>query len=141
MRSLVLLPLALALAAAEPPEKPEGPFQHKRHQPLKLKCNFCHAGKEERMGFPAAQAQCKTCHTAISERRIPSARVYKLRDFVVFSHAVHTAAKLECASCHGEVYKSEILAVFRPTTMAGCVDCHKEHQATVVCTACHELGQ
>lgn len=130
-----------ALAASNP----EGAFNHKRHAPLKLACATCHttAATDERAGFPAAQRQCKTCHTDIDARKIPAARVYRVRDFVIFSHARHVAgpANLDCSSCHGAVYQAEEIKVERPTTMIACVNCHKEHKATIVCTACHELGQ
>ena len=120
-----------------------GPFSHKTHAPLKMKCVQCHTKVEtaERAGFPAV-AQCKVCHTEMGERTIPSQRLYEIRDFVVFSHARHVvAAKLECAGCHGAVYEQAVLKVERPTTMKACMDCHREHKATLSCTACHELGQ
>jgi hypothetical protein len=137
--------LALLAGSAWAASNPEGAFNHKRHATLKMACATCHAGaaSEERAGFPAARKQCRTCHTEIDERKIPAARVYRLRDFVIFSHARHVAgsAKLDCANCHGAVYQADELKVERPTTMIACVNCHKEHKATVVCTACHELGQ
>lgn len=120
-----------------------GPFSHKMHAPLKMKCVQCHtqADKAERAGFPPL-AQCKVCHTEMGERTIPSQRLYEIRDFVVFSHARHVAAaKLECAACHGAVYEQAVLKVERSTAMKACMDCHREHKATLSCTACHELGQ
>lgn len=123
-------------------ESPEGPFQHRKHAALKLKCGSCHAtaDKEERAGFPAV-AQCKTCHTQIADRKIPSGRVYRVADFVFFSHAPHVTGKVECSGCHGDVNQYETLKVERPLTMVACVSCHKEQKATLVCNACHELGQ
>ncbi len=106
-----------------------------------MACASCHPGAEtkERAGFPP-QAQCKTCHKDFASK-IPSQRVYRLPDFVFFSHSVHVKAKAECKTCHGDVWQQETLSVFRPIHMKGCVDCHKEKQATQVCLACHELGQ
>jgi hypothetical protein len=72
---------------------------------------------------------------------VPSKRVYKLADFVVFSHARHAAAKVECGRCHGPVYEREQLTAEVSHSMKACVDCHKQTKATIVCTACHELGQ
>ncbi len=148
MESMVRLSGALALGllafgADAPPPDPAGAFNHKQHAAFKLKCVSCHttAGKAERAGFPAASAQCKACHTKIGERELPSVRVYQLADFVIFSHARHLTAKLECATCHGDVAQSAVIKIERPITMIGCVNCHKEHKATIVCTACHELGQ
>jgi hypothetical protein len=60
---------------------------------------------------------------------------------VFFSHGKHYNAKLECATCHGNVLKQEKITLFRPTTMKACIDCHKETKATLECNSCHELSQ
>lgn len=106
-----------------------------------MACTACHAGAvaKDRAGFPAV-AQCHTCHKDYSAK-IPSQRVYKLADFVFFSHAVHVKAKTECATCHGDVWQQAKIELFRPVKMKDCVDCHREQHATQVCTVCHELGQ
>ena len=118
------------------------PFSHKRHGELNLQCAFCHktAATAERATFPAWKT-CQTCHTEKAEQPIPSTRVYKLPDFVFFSHARHSAARVECAACHGDVKSQAKIELHRSTKMAACVDCHKVAKATVVCNACHELGQ
>lgn len=117
------------------------PFNHAQHAPLKLACSSCHAtaAKEDEAGFPEL-ARCRTCHPEIASRKLPSTRIYKVPDYVFFSHAVHVA-KVKCNSCHGEVYGQEQLRVERPATMPACVACHKEHKAATGCNACHELGQ
>ena len=133
MRGLLLILFAVP-AGAEP-----APFSHKTHAAVNLACTFCHktAVTAERATFPAWKT-CRTCHTEKVEQTIPSRRVYQLPDFVFFSHARH---KMECASCHGDVKAQAKIEPHRSTKMAACVDCHREQQATVVCTACHELGQ
>jgi hypothetical protein len=137
MRALFLLLVAVLSAAAQP-----APFSHKTHAGLNLPCVFCHksALSAERASFPLWKT-CKTCHVDMPEQPLPSRRVYKLPDFVVFSHARHAAAKQECAACHGDVPAQAKIQLHRSTRMAACVDCHKEHKATIVCNACHELGQ
>jgi hypothetical protein len=94
-------------------------------------------------GFPASDAQCKTCHPESVERfaKLPFRRVYKLPDFIFFSHARHVTAKVECKTCHGEVAAQDLVQLEIKPTMKSCVDCHKANQATIVCTACHELNQ
>ncbi|MBM3813824.1 MAG: cytochrome c3 family protein [Acidimicrobiia bacterium] len=122
---------------------PTAPFSHKIHAPLKLNCAFCHSGaaKAERAGFPKATT-CRTCHTSFpDDAKFPAQRVYRLADYVFFSHASHVNAKVDCARCHGPVNERPVLTKEVDHTMKACVDCHKEHKATVVCTACHELGQ
>jgi cytochrome c7-like protein len=110
-----------------------------------LKCTTCHSGAEkvERAAFPKVE-QCKACHTAASWKApaIPTQRVYRLRDFVVFSHARHVSvAKVECARCHGEVSKADVVTLEVEHTMKSCMDCHRERKATNECNVCHELGQ
>lgn len=133
------------------------PFSHKKHAPLKLACTHCHARAEkaEKAGFPAA-SQCMVCHVAVKRespdvrrlatlprdaRPFPSSRVWRIPDFVFFSHARHAAAKVECASCHGPVAERDEVQADPAPSMKFCVDCHKARQATITCTACHELSQ
>lgn len=133
--------LLLLLAAALLPA-PAQTFSHLRHANVNLACTFCHKTAEtaEHAGFPAWKT-CHTCHTQMPEQAIPSRRVYKLPDFVFFSHARHIAAKTECATCHGDVKTQDRIEIHRSTRMAACVDCHKERQAATACNVCHELGQ
>jgi transposase len=96
-----------------------------------MPCTSCHA-IEERAALPPVE-KCQGCHKQITEFAKPVRRV---PDFVFFSHARHQQAKLECASCHGTLVDQPA-----PAKMKACVDCHKTHKATIVCTACHELSQ
>ena len=132
---MILFGAVLLSARAEP-------FSHQHHAGVNLQCTFCHktAATAERAAFPAWKT-CHTCHTEMAEHPIPSRRVYKLPDFVFFSHARHSAAKVECTACHGDVKTQARIELHRSTRMASCVDCHKEIKATLVCNACHELGQ
>lgn len=136
MRTWLLLAVALGAFGAEPG------FSHKRHAEVQLACTFCHKGAAtgDRAGFPGWKT-CATCHVELAERVIPSGRVYRLPDFVFFSHGKHAAGKVACAACHGEMKTQATVGLFRSTKMAACVECHKENRATVACNACHELGQ
>jgi len=70
----------------------------------------------------------------------PTAQVYVVEDFVLFSHARHR--KVECRTCHGSVMERDAITVpDPPVTMKGCVACHKARQLTSDCHTCHELGQ
>jgi hypothetical protein len=133
------------------------PFSHKRHAPLKIECSFCHAGAAsgERAGFPPA-SQCMVCHRAVKQdspeiralaalpkdaRIAPADPVYKLPDFVFFSHARHGAAKVECQSCHGDIWQQDQIKAAVAIKMRFCVDCHRARKASVACNICHELNQ
>ena len=120
-----------------------------------MECVYCHekAAASERAGFPAA-SKCMVCHQeaakdAESIQRLaalpkdtkiaPEKPLYKLPDFVFFSHARHKA-KVSCDTCHGNVWAGDTVKL-QLSKMKACVDCHKSSRATVTCTACHELSQ
>lgn len=118
-------------------------FSHKTHAPLKMACTKCHTGAEvgERARFPEIAA-CAVCHPAIPRQvTFPTRRVFRLPDFVSFSHKVHLAAKAECARCHGDVAAMQQVRAAVEMKMKFCVDCHTETKAAVDCFVCHELGQ
>ena len=133
-------------------------YSHKQHAPLKIECNYCHTTVEtgEKASFPAA-AKCMACHRAVKKdspeiRRLaalgadttlsPANQVYAVQDFVIFSHARHHKAGIDCRNCHGVVNERHVIATPEvPITMKGCVDCHRSHGASLTCNACHELGQ
>jgi len=70
----------------------------------------------------------------------PASGVRRMPDFVLFSHGRHAVAQVNCDDCHGKAYESDT-APSAPRTMKACMDCHQARKATVVCNACHELGQ
>ncbi len=119
-------------------------FSHKTHAPLRMACTKCHSmdGKGGVAGYPG-EAECKVCHTKFTaaETTFPTTRVYRLPDFVFFSHRVHADAKAPCARCHGDVSASDTVKLEVPPFMKMCVDCHRETKASIDCFVCHEIGQ
>ncbi len=117
------------------------PFSHRVHVGAGLKCTGCHAGAmtQIRAGLPES-AKCTPCHQALS-RPVDWVRVYKVPDFVFFSHQRHAAAGTSCADCHGAVQTRDVLAKEVSTSMVSCMNCHRAKNAAVTCTTCHELGQ
>lgn len=119
-------------------------FSHKTHAPLKMACTKCHSmeGRGGTATYPG-EAECKVCHTKITaaETAFPTVRVYRLPDFVFFSHRVHTDAKAPCARCHGDVSASDTVTLEVPPFMKMCVDCHRETKAPIDCFVCHEISQ
>jgi len=145
----------VALAEDKPVVQPI-PFSHKRHHGAALDCLDCHTGAKSQAdaGLPSAQ-KCMFCHVSIrtdspSVRQIAAAaksatpirwvRVYRLPDFVFFSHSSHAKAGVDCANCHGPVAEREVLAAEVSTKMARCVECHRERRASTECALCHQLG-
>ncbi len=100
------------------------------------------------MGFPET-AKCMACHTTIakdkpaiqkltafaaSKQPIPWARVYAVSAGVYWNHRSHLDAGVKCEACHGPVAEMEAMAnVTNVTTMAGCVNCHKQSKAGAGC--------
>jgi hypothetical protein len=132
------------------------PFSHKRHCEKNIPCALCHqtATTGETAGLPAADA-CMACHQSVAagspairrvanyarqHKPIPWARVYRIQDFVFFSHKRHTGAKVACAACHGQVCESDVLKQEVRPSMMFCVNCHKARKATAKCNACHTLS-
>ena len=130
-------------------------FSHKAHAAVTT-CLFCHAkaATEERAGVPGVDL-CMQCHNQVKKdspaiqklaayqndnQPVPWARVYRLPDFAVFSHATHVGAKIGCPACHGLVAQRAVLSEEVPARMKTCVDCHKVRQVSIECTLCHELG-
>ncbi len=155
--ALVLVLGALSGAARSEDKAPEPqpiPFSHKVHAAAGLKCAFCHPIEEP--GFSAglpAESKCMVCHTAVKSdspdilklakaakagETIPWVRIYRVPDYVWFSHALHAVdAEIECAACHGPVATREVLVQEKPTSMEFCMDCHAAQKASNGCEVCH----
>ena len=137
-----------------PPEQPL-PFSHKVHVGLGAQCLDCH--KIEDPGFLAGYpptATCMACHAAIKtdsphvqklavldkeKKDVPWVKVYKVPDYVYFSHDWHhREAKIECQECHGPVGDREAIFQEKPTTMVACMSCHDRHKASNECNLCHD---
>ena len=72
---------------------------------------------------------------------IPWRRVYRLPEFVYWSHKQHvTDAKITCDACHGNVPQLDVMQRVKDMSMPTCIECHKERSARVACT-CHEVQQ
>jgi Zn ribbon nucleic-acid-binding protein len=131
-------------------------FSHKTHVQAGMQCEGCHqpVGAGEKLQIPGV-AECMTCHQSVktdspdiqrlaqlekNHQPLNWTRLYKLPDFVFFSHQTHLAAKVECAVCHGPVQDRDHLWQEKNVSMVGCVDCHKLRNATVTCDKCHNIG-
>ena len=156
-----LLVLALEAQVSRTPPKPPAdfkpgapvaqpvPFSHKTHAATGLKCLECHPIPDggDYAGLPP-ESKCMACHIAIkndspSIRKLAKPviwkRVYRLQEFVYFSHQVHhRRAGLDCTLCHGLVATRDVLFQEKPLDMFTCMKCHQERKAANHCAVCHD---
>lgn len=164
--SSLLVPIAVS-AAPPPYESPPEqlprvvdaqpvPFDHRLHMEHRMACLDCHPGarEKERAGLPQRE-QCMLCHRTIAADRpgvrqlaslpqaekIPWERVYRVADFVFFSHRDHAAGAVGCEACHGPVETRTVLNQELSTNMVACMNCHVLREASTECFLCHDLGQ
>ena len=141
-----------------PPPPPPQPiaYSHKQHLAQGFDCVFCHAtARTDAHATLPPTATCMACHTAIKtdspeiqklkdfdarKEDVPWKRVYRLADYVYFSHETHAAADpaITCDTCHGNVRDMEMMQKVKDTSMAACMDCHKQRSAPILCDSCHE---
>lgn len=151
---------ATSTSQAEPLRGPAQPvpFSHKVHAgTLKMPCQYCHtlSRSGETLLIPRAQF-CMQCHQTVAtddpgvqklaeyakaDRTIPWVRIYELPSFVNFSHKVHLQHGATCEECHGQVAQRTRLYKESDISMATCVNCHREKEASTDCSTCHMLEQ
>lgn len=118
-------------------------FSHKAHiEKYDMKCVSCHyfSIKSPSSGIPTTW-DCMICHSALKnetelmkpvnysyDENIPLSwkRVFRVPDYVHFSHEAHTRAMIDCSSCHGNVEKLDKVILQKKITMKWCLDCHRE---------------
>jgi cytochrome c7-like protein len=132
-------------------------FPHKVHTAdIGVGCTDCHLGVEKgaRAGIPSINI-CMSCHEDIGDPADP--RIQALRDHakrnedmawqrvygfleeshVRFNHAPHVRAKVECATCHGDLTQMTVAQRVVDHTMGFCINCHKQKGASNDCLTCH----
>jgi hypothetical protein len=121
-------------------------FSHAVHAGQnKIDCNYCHysARSSKTAGIPSANI-CMNCHLLVrtgtrsgvteinkvisayeSRKAVEWIRIYRLPDFVFFSHAQHvTAGGINCEACHGNVKEMHRLYQVPDLSMGWCIKCH-----------------
>ncbi|MBI1941909.1 MAG: cytochrome c3 family protein [Acidobacteria bacterium] len=131
-------------------------FSHKKHASAEMGCLDCHvdALEDGRAGLPSVE-ECMACHQSIKtdspeimklaairrrNEKVNWVAVYRVPDFVFFSHANHLQAGEECVTCHGPVAQREVLAKEISTNMTACMNCHAARKVSNECYLCHQLG-
>lgn len=143
-----------AFVPSPPPEQPL-PFSHKLHVGLGAQCTDCHQIKDPGFlaGYPPT-GTCMACHAAIKTesphiqklaeldkqgKQVPWVKVYKVPDYVYFSHDWHyNETKIRCQECHGPVAERDAIFQEKPVTMIACMSCHDRHKASTECNLCHD---
>jgi quinate dehydrogenase (quinone) len=132
------------------------PFSHRQHVQAEMKCETCHraTSASAKVSIPGI-GECMACHQSIKtespaigklarlqkdDELLSWRPVYKLPDFVFFSHQKHSDAGAKCAVCHGPVKERESLWQEKDISMVACVDCHKLWKARLNCDLCHNIG-
>ncbi len=152
--SASLLGMLLLPFGEEIPEQPIA-YSHRVHIDAGMSCSDCHTTVEthDRAQLPSV-SKCMLCHQAIavdhpevqrlaaySEKGldVPWVRVYgfEKRGHVIFRHAPHVRAGVECARCHGDVAEMSVAERAVEHTMGTCVECHRESGASDDCAICH----
>jgi hypothetical protein len=128
-------------------------FSHAVHAGQnKTDCNYCHysAKISKTAGIPPGSI-CLNCHLLVRngtrsgateiakvvdafEKKIPVkwVRIYRLPDFVFFSHEQHVSAgQINCEDCHGSVKEMDRLSQVPDLSMGWCIDCHKTRKVNI----------
>ena len=129
-------------------------FSHKIHAGgSDIHCLYCHrnAAKSPVSGIPSV-ADCRSCHLFIAPDKpeikklmdywdkgegIPWIRVNNVPDHVYFPHMMHIRARIDCSVCHGQVATMERISRTANLKMGWCLDCHRQHKASIDCWTCH----
>ena len=137
-----------------PPVKQPIAYSHKVHIAAGLACRNCHTmpGDGFQATFPK-ETVCMACHQSVKKDSleiqklaqfaktrtpVPWVRVYRVPDIVWFSHALHVKdAKIDCAVCHGDVAKRDVVFKEKSISMNACMDCHARMRASNGCDVCH----
>ncbi len=135
------------------PEQPI-PFSHRAHVSKGIECKGCHPVPEpgDFATIPETRV-CMGCHrtvkketpaiqrlAALHEQNKPVEwrRVYRIPEYVFFSHKEHLAKGAACETCHGPVGERDVLRKEKDINMAACMDCHRSKQASLACNFCQE---
>lgn len=144
----------LPLDLADPAPVQPIAFSHQIHAgQFDIDCRYCHRSVEDSpvAGVPDVDL-CRSCHLYIAADRpeivklsqyweqqqpIPWIRLHRIPDHTYFPHMMHLRAKLDCATCHGDVAAMTVTRRIAAIKMGWCLNCHREHGASIDCWTCH----
>lgn len=133
------------------PEQPI-PFNHSFHvDSLQIQCEYCHTNSRyQQVATMPQMGVCMGCHARVGtglqpieqmrqmwqdDQVIQWERVYKLPEFVQFTHQPHLRNQIDCQQCHGPVQNMDRIYQFSSLKMGWCLECHRgEPQPTDTAT-------
>ena len=150
--SLVINSLAIGRSKDYSPMQPVK-FSHAVHAGQNgTECIYCHSSApySKTAGIPPVNV-CMNCHLMVrkgtrsgtfeiakvitsyeDQKPIEWIKVHNLPDHVFFSHAQHVSAgKVDCAECHGDVKKMDVIRQVSDLSMGWCIDCHRTKKLDV----------
>jgi len=150
--SLVINSLAIGRSQDYSPMQPIK-FSHAVHAGQNAtECIYCHSAApySKTAGIPPVNV-CMNCHLIVrkgtrsgtfeinkviasyeTQKPIEWIKVHNLPDHVFFSHAQHvTVGKVDCAECHGDVKKMDVIKQVSDLSMGWCIDCHRTKKLDV----------
>jgi len=99
------------------------------------KCMLCH--EKILSESPAIQKLAVSHHKGEAIAWQP---VYRIPDYVFFSHKEHLAQEnTTCQACHGLVQEMDTMRKVKDISMDACMACHRQTMASVECDYCHEM--
>lgn len=128
-------------------------FSHAVHAGQnKTDCNYCHytAKISKTAGIPPGSV-CLNCHFLVrngtrsgvteiakvidayeNRKAVEWVRIYRLPDFVFFSHQQHVSAgEIACETCHGNVKEMDRLTQIPDLSMGWCIKCHDTRKVNI----------
>jgi hypothetical protein len=130
-------------------------YTHKVHLANGMQCTDCHVGVDQGPDARIPSVNfCMTCHQVIATDKpeikklaaysargedIPWQRVYGFEPsaHVKFDHAPHIRTGVDCSVCHGDMRTQTVAERKVDHTMGFCVECHRQHSASIDCVTCH----
>jgi Cytochrome c7 and related cytochrome c/Class III cytochrome C family len=130
------------------------PFNHKTHAGInRIPCLYCHGNAERsRHATVPAMNICMNCHSVVATDKpdvqtltslwnnnttLQWVRIYRLPDYVYFSHRWHVAKAITCQECHGLVDSMDVIQQVPNLKMGWCISCHRKNEASIECNTCH----
>ena len=119
----------------------------------KMPCLYCHSNAERsRHATVPAMNVCMNCHSVVGTD-LPDVQtltslwnngttvqwkpIYRLPDYVYFSHRFHVAKGYTCQQCHGLVDSLDVQQQIPNLKMGWCISCHRKDNASTECNTCH----